>query len=408
VILLVLSCVYVFARLCQFVIEYVLIRVDMLRENPYTKIPLVEYTDRWKVVGLDPDHDKARSKIFPYPGMFEFYIVEGRRKFHNWENNDERNFFVRMYDIEKKIVEHKYPKEVANRRYHCQILFPEEGIYWVEVLYHGLPIGPAFELEALRDHPSFKGKQHSEKSAAFSRNMSEVWEKTNHVNLDLDQIELGMMEESKRLPEESFEKEREGANEHTEQGESAVVSASGGSTLNGTHTKSFPNNEKYEGEFKDDVFHGNGIYYFADGGTYEGDWQNGKQHGWGAYTYPNNQGRCVGEFRNGVAHGVGSFIYADGTERQGNYVNGEFVEGATGSRGEWGELRLIKPKGVHSTTSPILTTLKKNARAKRLARCISFEVFEDDLGGIFHLFRGTLKLPLRSLKALRQCFMDCC
>ena len=61
----------------------------------------------------------------------------------------------------------------------------------------------------------------------------------------------------------------------------------------GTHT--FPNGDKYVGEFKDNTFNGKGTYYFLD------------------KTAPYSQGdRYVGEFKNGDFNGQGSYIKADG------------------------------------------------------------------------------------------------
>ena len=33
--------------------------------------------------------------------------------------------------------------------------------------------------------------------------------------------------------------------------------------------------DRYEGDWKDDIFDGKGIMYFNDGDRYEGDWKNG-------------------------------------------------------------------------------------------------------------------------------------
>ena len=50
----------------------------------------------------------------------------------------------------------------------------------------------------------------------------------------------------------------------------------------------YPNGNKYEGEFKDEMPHGIGNslnylgkYYAADGSKYEGEWENGKVQGKG-------------------------------------------------------------------------------------------------------------------------------
>lgn len=48
----------------------------------------------------------------------------------------------------------------------------------------------------------------------------------------------------------------------------------------------FKNNDIFEGQFKDGLKNGRGIYYWASSGdVYEGDWLNGKRTGRGLYYY---------------------------------------------------------------------------------------------------------------------------
>ena len=42
--------------------------------------------------------------------------------------------------------------------------------------------------------------------------------------------------------------------------------------------------ETYVGEWKDDLFHGQGTYTYPDKSTYEGEWKEGKKHGQGTQT----------------------------------------------------------------------------------------------------------------------------
>jgi len=209
VILLVLTCVYIVARLFQFIIEFVLIRADMLRENPYTKIPLVEYSDRWKVDGLQPDHppENPRCKLLKYPDPYKFVIMEGKRGFHKWKKNDAVNFHIRMYDESKEIVQALQPAEIKNRRYAARITWPRgPGVYWVEVLYHGLPVGPAYELQVLEEgHTSMQN---------FSKRTSEVWQGVEDDELDIDKLEIDLdqiaMEELDSSDSESSNGEKRG------------------------------------------------------------------------------------------------------------------------------------------------------------------------------------------------------
>ena len=55
--------------------------------------------------------------------------------------------------------------------------------------------------------------------------------------------------------------------------------------------------ERYEGEFVDDQFHGKGTFYFANGSVYVGDWVNNKREGSGILYFADGD-RYEGEFRN--------------------------------------------------------------------------------------------------------------
>jgi prepilin-type processing-associated H-X9-DG protein len=62
---------------------------------------------------------------------------------------------------------------------------------------------------------------------------------------------------------------------------------------------------------------GNGVsstgvaFIFDDGYKYEGSWKNNKQHGNGIATYPDGI-RYEGEWANGQKHGKGNITFADG------------------------------------------------------------------------------------------------
>ena len=41
--------------------------------------------------------------------------------------------------------------------------------------------------------------------------------------------------------------------------------------------------DKYEGYFKDDKFHGKGVYLYNNHDMFEGEWENGQKNGRGIY-----------------------------------------------------------------------------------------------------------------------------
>ena len=60
---------------------------------------------------------------------------------------------------------------------------------------------------------------------------------------------------------------------------------------------------RYEGESKDDKWHGHGILISPDGDIYEGEFENDLAHGEGIYTWGDGV-RSEGEFREGTPWNV--------------------------------------------------------------------------------------------------------
>jgi len=80
--------------------------------------------------------------------------------------------------------------------------------------------------------------------------------------------------------------------------------------------------DKYVGEWKDDLLHGQGTYTYANGDKYVGEFKDNKKHGQGTYTFANGT-KHVGFFMNddfvpNICEGMG---LVKGTESFGNCVN---------------------------------------------------------------------------------------
>ena len=92
-------------------------------------------------------------------------------------------------------------------------------------------------------------------------------------------------------------------------------------------SQTYPNGNKYVGEFKDGQRHGQGSFTLKNGGNYVGPFKDGRPNGQGTQTYPNGN-KYVGEFKDGQRHGHGTYTFANGR----NYV-GEFQDGKPHGQG---------------------------------------------------------------------------
>jgi formylglycine-generating enzyme required for sulfatase activity len=93
----------------------------------------------------------------------------------------------------------------------------------------------------------------------------------------------------------------------------------------GQGTYTVANGDQYSGEFKDGTFNGQGTYSFANGSRYAGDFKDGKRSGQGAFTRTDG-GVVVGEWRDDLAQGRVLEFAADGTPvRAGVFDKGRLV-----------------------------------------------------------------------------------
>ena len=93
----------------------------------------------------------------------------------------------------------------------------------------------------------------------------------------------------------------------------------------GQGTYTVANGDQYSGEFKDGTFNGQGTYSFANGSRYAGDFKDGKRSGQGAFTRTDG-GVVVGEWRDDLAQGRVLEFAADGTPvRAGVFDKGRLI-----------------------------------------------------------------------------------
>lgn len=78
--------------------------------------------------------------------------------------------------------------------------------------------------------------------------------------------------------------------------------------------------ERYEGELKDGLQSGKGIFTAPDGIRYEGEWKDGLQNGQGIYIDENGD-RYEGEFHNGMKHGNIIITLSNGNQEKVIYRN---------------------------------------------------------------------------------------
>jgi hypothetical protein len=76
---------------------------------------------------------------------------------------------------------------------------------------------------------------------------------------------------------------------------------------------------KYEGDFKENLRHGDGTYVLPDGSVYTGQWRDGMMSGRGVFTWPDGS-LYEGDWKDGKRHGLGVLKVSDGFSYDGNWV----------------------------------------------------------------------------------------
>ncbi|KAL4427200.1 hypothetical protein ABPG74_013404 [Tetrahymena malaccensis] len=111
----------------------------------------------------------------------------------------------------------------------------------------------------------------------------------------------------------------------------------------------FSSGERYEGELQEGQKSGKGTYFYSNGNQYEGDWYDDMKNGYGHFYFNNIGERYEGEFQNGQRHGHGTYVFSNGDIFIGQWYFGEKngkgeVQFVDGSRFE-GEWKANQPNG---------------------------------------------------------------
>ena len=102
-----------------------------------------------------------------------------------------------------------------------------------------------------------------------------------------------------------------------------ILNPTSTSFQSGTYT--FRNGDIYSGDYLHGAKHGFGVYTYATTGEkYEGEWRNDLWDGKGTYTVGNpNEVRIVGRWERGLLNGEAELIHRNGDKFVGIFRNGK-------------------------------------------------------------------------------------
>jgi len=106
--------------------------------------------------------------------------------------------------------------------------------------------------------------------------------------------------------------------------------------LEGLGSLTYPDGDKYVGEWKDGKKHGQGIITYVDkylGGKYSGGWKDGEFHGQGTETSILGF-KYVGKYKDGKKHGQGTYTFSSGGWYDGSWKDGQSWTGITYDKNE--------------------------------------------------------------------------
>ncbi|MCM3781555.1 hypothetical protein M3231_01075 [Neobacillus mesonae] len=82
----------------------------------------------------------------------------------------------------------------------------------------------------------------------------------------------------------------------------------------------YESGETYQGQMKNGLKCGTGVYRWSDGSKYEGQWFNDREYGFGVKEYANGDS-YRGEWKDGLYNGNGIYKWNDGTLYEGGWLD---------------------------------------------------------------------------------------
>ena len=134
----------------------------------------------------------------------------------------------------------------------------------------------------------------------------------------------------------------------------------------GTYT--YPNGDKYVGEYKDGEQHGQGTYTFPNRDKYVGEFKDAQRNGQGTYTYADGS-KYVGEYKDDKFNGEGAYTFANGNKYVGEFkdhnFNGQGIKylanGKVDKSGIWKDDKLVQSKFIDVATFTRIPNLSNSA-----------------------------------------------
>ena len=118
---------------------------------------------------------------------------------------------------------------------------------------------------------------------------------------------------------------------------------------NGRGVLEFADGTKYEGDFKNDLYDGNGIIKFNNGNVYEGEFVEGNIKGKGKFVW-NDGKKYDGDYEDFMKNGFGKFFWKEKKYYEGQWLNnkqhgqGKIVNGGSEIEGTFRFGKIIKGK----------------------------------------------------------------
>ena len=167
-----------------------------------------------------------------------------------------------------------------------------------------------------------------------------------------------------------------------------------GDCQNQTSIYVWENGDKYEGEFVDGLFHGQGTIVYSDGSSYVGEWKDGLFHGQGTGAFA-NESSYTGEFKEGKRNGKGTYIYENGSSWIGEWENNEQQKGYSSTENYYNPKDVI---GEIESTAISLSKLDDGSELYHISLLIGN--IEEDF--IFDTGASTIFLTVDFLNKLKE------